>query len=476
MASIVTRPNGCREVRYTDRDKRAKVIRLGRGELKDAQDVAGMVDRIVQAQRQGYTPRGVVATWLEDIGDDLHARLSRAGLCPPRSTGAGVVTLGGFLDQYIAKRTDLGERTRLNLKQAQTSLVQHFGKGRRMETITPADAKGYKRWLQSERGLAVSTVAMHVKKAREVFRYAVDARIIAASPFQSVSAGKMTNPDRAHFVSRADVQKIIDHCPDIDWRLIVALSRYGGLRCPSEIMLLRWGDILWDQQRITVRSPKTAKQGKASRQVPIFPELRALLEEAFEQAAEGAEFVIARHRDGNANLRTQLLRIMERAGVDPWERLFHNMRASRQTELAESFPAHVVCAWMGNSEAVAKAHYLQLRDEHFEQAAGAGVDQAHQKAHKKAHNQATANERQPTPRNREKSGKTNKKARLSDDSEDGRDTPKGSRTPVLRLRTECPGPLDDGGVGWIAECNLSADQVKRSVGVAGVRHPRARAG
>src|SRR5277367_4087522 len=26
------------------------------------------------------------------------------------------------------------------------------------------------------------------------------------------------------------------------------------------------------------------------------------------------------------------------------------------------------------------------------------------------------------------------------------DTPKGSRTPVRRLRTGCPGPLDDGGV------------------------------
>ncbi len=26
-------------------------------------------------------------------------------------------------------------------------------------------------------------------------------------------------------------------------------------------------------------------------------------------------------------------------------------------------------------------------------------------------------------------------------------TPKGSRTPVRRLRTGCPGPLDDGGVG-----------------------------
>ena len=30
---------------------------------------------------------------------------------------------------------------------------------------------------------------------------------------------------------------------------------------------------------------------------------------------------------------------------------------------------HVVCEWIGNSQAVAAKHYLQTTDEHFEQAA-----------------------------------------------------------------------------------------------------------
>jgi len=34
-----------------------------------------------------------------------------------------------------------------------------------------------------------------------------------------------------------------------------------------------------------------------------------------------------------------------------------NLRSSPQTELAEIFPSHVVCAWLGNSEDVAKKHY-----------------------------------------------------------------------------------------------------------------------
>lgn len=73
-----------------------------------------------------------------------------------------------------------------------------------------------------------------------------------------------------------------------------------------------------------------------------------------------------RRRRPNANLRTQLNRILRRAGLKAWPKLFQNSRATRQTELAESFPAHFVCAWMGNSQAVAAMHYLQVTDQHFE--------------------------------------------------------------------------------------------------------------
>ena len=105
--------------------------------------------------------------------------------------------------------------------------------------------------------------------------------------------------------------------------------------------------------------------------LPIFPELRPFLLDAFEQAEPGREYVITRYRQRNCNLRTQLLRIISRVGVRAWPKLFHNLRSSRQTELEELFPTHVVCAWLGNSPAVARAHYLQVRESDFEKAVGA---------------------------------------------------------------------------------------------------------
>ena len=63
------------------------------------------------------------------------------------------------------------------------------------------------------------------------------------------------------------------------------------------------------------------------------------------------------------------LRMLARAGVKPWPTVFQNLRSTRQTELARDWPEYVVCAWMGNSRLIAREHYLQVTDEHVQQAA-----------------------------------------------------------------------------------------------------------
>ena len=68
------------------------------------------------------------------------------------------------------------------------------------------------------------------------------------------------------------VAKVIDACPNAQWRLLFALSRFGGLRCPSEHLALRWDGIDSEAGRMLVHSPKTKHHpGGESRLVPIFP-------------------------------------------------------------------------------------------------------------------------------------------------------------------------------------------------------------
>jgi hypothetical protein len=117
-----------------------------------------------------------------------------------------------------------------------------------------------------------------------------------------------------------------------------------------------------DLNRLTVRSPKTEHhEGKGERIIPLFPEIREHLLEAFESALVGSDNVISRYREG-ANLNPHFRRIIKRSGLTPWDRTWHNLRASRQTELAASFPLHTVCAWIGNTKAIAAGHDLQVTD------------------------------------------------------------------------------------------------------------------
>lgn len=214
--------------------------------------------------------------------------------------------------------------------------------------------------------------------ARQFFRSACEQDLIRKNPFSAVRAGTQVNAARQFFVSRDIANRVLDACPDIESKLIFSLSRFGGLRCPSEHLLLRWSDIDWANGRITVRSPKTEHhEGKGSRVIPIFPELAVLLREASENKDRHPEYVIASRRDSSCNLRTNFCRIIRRAGLKPWPKLFHNLRSSRQTELANEFPIHVVCAWIGNSVAIARDHYLQLTDDHFRRALSGG-QQIHQ--------------------------------------------------------------------------------------------------
>lgn len=169
--------------------------------------------------------------------------------------------------------------------------------------------------------------------------------------------------------------KLLDACPDAEWRAILALARYGGLRCPSEALALEWGHILWDRNTMTVPCVKTASTtGEAYRVVPLFPEVRAALEELFELAPEGSRSVITRYRSAEQNLRTQFGRICRKAGVPMPSKPFINLRASRATELVEEFPSHVCAAWLGHSEKIADAHYRQVNEQHFARAIAVSPD------------------------------------------------------------------------------------------------------
>ncbi|MBX3380871.1 MAG: site-specific integrase [Phycisphaeraceae bacterium] len=368
MASIVTQANGLRRIEFVVSPTDRRRIRLGRMEMSLARVVLRRVESLVSHMFTREPFDADLAKWVGDLSDAFHERLARAGLVPPRISTAApeVVTLAKLLDAFF-DAIDVKDSTRTTLLQTRTSLESYFKPAKPIHEIGPLEAELWAKSLRDSE-LAPATTAKRIKVAKAVFARAVLWNRIKTSPFATVKTGGMKNRERIRFVARDTIAKVLAQSKDPEFRLLIALARYGGLRVPSEALLLTWEHINWAAGRMSITSPKTEGAGKASRVVPIFPELAPFLQAAFDAAPEGSIYVIGRTRDAAANFRTQLERLIKRAAVPAWPRLWQNLRASRACELAADFPQHVAAEWLGHGVAVAQAHYWAAREEDFARA------------------------------------------------------------------------------------------------------------
>ena len=373
VASIIRESGGKKTIQFSAGELAGRPkVRLGKASESVATSVRVKLEALAASKKAGLNVDAETATWLGKISDNLHQRLAGLGLAETRDAALNTTTLGGLNETYISSRSSLAENTQRNYRNTQRMLEQHFGKTCPLASITAGHARDYKEWLIGRR-FAPATISREIKRAKQFFEYAVDCKMIQENPFRKIKAGAQTNSDRKVYIPEETVDVVLKNCTDNEFRLIVALSRYGGLRIPSELTHLTWNDVDWANNSITVYSPK--KKGIDSqkrRRIPIFPEIRPFLEKAILDAPEGSTHVISENsRRKKANLRTKLLRILKRAGVKKWEKLFQNLRASRETDLMLEWPAHIVCSWLGNSIQVANDHYLMVTAADFETAAGA---------------------------------------------------------------------------------------------------------
>lgn len=370
-----------KRIMFRDAVGKQKSLRLGKCSERNAQLALSAMEHLLEAKQHDAAPHYDAVRWLDKIDDRLHARVVALGLA--KSRDKAVVTLGSLLERFDAAAA-VKASTRAAYKQTTDSLRASLGANTPLEALTSADADGWRKAIaepvtvtdddgkETTKQLAPATVAKRVHVARAIFKRAVRWGLLKSSPFADLRAGSQSNPDRAYYVTVESIRAILDACPDDQWRAVVALVRFAGLRCPSEVAALRWGDVNWERGRLMVRSPKTAgHEGHAVRVVPIVPALRAILQDLFDRAEIGVETVVPRLREPSMNLRTSFRKIITKAGEKPWPRLFHNMRASCATDWVEEFPAHVVAGWLGHSPLIAARHYLQTRDAHFDLATGA---------------------------------------------------------------------------------------------------------
>ena len=415
MASIANDPGGRKRILFFDADGQRKAIRLGKMSQRQAESVKVRVEALAAAQITGTAPDDETSRWVAKRDETLRDRLAAVGLIDPPKRA----TLGPFVADYIAKRKPLVKPGTLQgERQTESCLLAFFGADKRLKDISEGDAVDFRNYLLTIGGAPVkrcgpvdvkrpptalgeATTRKRCSIAGKMFRYAIRHKLIASNPFEAVPRSGIATKHRA-YIDAATAKAVLDELPTTEWKLLFALSRWGGLRVGSEVRRLTWNDIDWEGQRLLIHSPKTEHHaGRETRMLPIFPELAPWLDKRYAEAADGDTLILPMLAGrSDAALRKTLERAIKRAGATQWPRLWHNLRGTRQTELENEFPTHVVCAWLGNSEAVAREHYLQVTDEHFAKASGELLRRSDKAAQNQAQSAHGSNEQRLTAEQR----------------------------------------------------------------------------
>lgn len=373
MASASPEKNGSWRVQFMPPSgSRRQILRLGQVTKRVAEDIKDHIERIVERRKAGLPLEERSEKWVATLPERLRRRLVELGVLEDGGRRLRS-TLSGFIDDYLSARTDLKPGTLSNLRSARIWLEDYFGASREMDSITKGETEPFRAWLKKEGGLAENYIRGICRKARQFFRSALHHRLIRENPFAGMK--KLTDlaspKARQFYVTRALAEQVLASCPNDEWRLIFALARYGGLRCPSELVPLTWGDIDWKKGQFVVHCIKTeGHDGREIRTVPLFPELRPFLEACYRAKDRHSTKVIKRVQCTKNNLRTQMTRILKRAGIRVWPKLFQNLRSSRESELMKVHGVELACEWIGNTPAVAVKHYLQITDEDIARANG----------------------------------------------------------------------------------------------------------
>ena len=103
-----------------------------------------------------------------------------------------------------------------------------------------------------EKNYASATIGRMFRRGSQFFKAAIEGEILTRNPLSGVKTPSQKNKERQRFITQDVARKVIEAGTDASWRLVIALSRFGGLRIPSELVALTWTDIRWDENKFRV--------------------------------------------------------------------------------------------------------------------------------------------------------------------------------------------------------------------------------
>lgn len=374
MASIQELPGGRKKIRFYDHQGERRAIHVGKIPKRLAESHADHIEALVNAKKGKFEADANHFVWVGEQNEKIRQALAKIGLIPPLKPDSPPVepdpapTLEAWFSQFIENRSgSVGTKKVWNRSKQQA--VKFFGKTRLIDSIETGDAiTWFERMLNGDskgKGkLAEATARKMVGVARQVFKRALKFKHISENPFADEDLKTTIGHREKEYIEIQTIQQVLEILPSAEWRAVIVFARFAGMRVQSELPLLKWTDVQWDTNRFVVRSPKTSN----IRRVPIFPEIKQALEDLLPITGD-SEFVLSTLREKSNNWRTPLEKMMERAGIKPWDALYNSLRSSGEIDITRTYGLQCATEWVGNSVQIALKHYVRATNSDFARAA-----------------------------------------------------------------------------------------------------------
>lgn len=322
------------------------------------------VEAIMQSQRLDTPLPSETQRWLKDLPRDLRKRLA-----PILGTER---TVDEAVDMYVAHCEATLKPTTADTTAATLS---QFAADHGSRSIRSISGEQIDTWL-FRRNVAPSTVGKHVKIIRAWLAWCTREHILDAVP--DIATKAKIGVGEKKFIQFELYQQLIDHfADDAEMQCALALSRWCGLRIASELCPLRRSNFDLANDRVIIEDTKrTYRQSRdppRTRKLPLFTGLRPYLTPMLNRPGGPQDYLLPTiggqdPKQIGSMLRQRVYRAIDRLGMEPWPRVFHSVRATRQTQLKELFGEKVACDWIGNSKDVFRRHYELIDDEIFTRA------------------------------------------------------------------------------------------------------------
>ena len=225
-------------------------------------------------------------------------------------------TVRSYLNEFLAAR-NLSEGTRVRYSKPIKDFISSLGPRAELPitTVTPADIDNFAAKRHAE-GVAPSTVSVDVKALNVPFNAATRAGLLPWNPVARAAPIVSAKEQRQDF-TRAEVESLIANAPDTEWRTMILLGAFAGMRISDAVRLL-WEDVNMFAGEIKFRPQKTERK-KRDLTLPMAKKLKAHLM-TLQRPNDGKGLICptlaARRTSGRSGLSLGFANIMNKAGID----------------------------------------------------------------------------------------------------------------------------------------------------------------